>query len=108
MNRLDARHCFFLHNTKVTETSKQGLEPQIVQTAKANEHLNMPGTCSICFTLLTSEDDDEQDEILQTQCGHYFHHSCIGEWYLNCKSNQIEGSCPLCRAKIEHFVAIED
>ena len=43
------------------------------------------GDCSICC------ERDELTNMFKTQCGHYFHRSCIQRW---CDKND---SCPICR-----------
>lgn len=46
------------------------------------DHFN--GECPICLS-------DEKNDIVKTQCGHFFHQYCIDEWYQN------NLTCPLCR-----------
>lgn len=47
--------------------------------------------CSVCLANLN--DNDEHLEIMQLECGHKFHKTCILNWFRSQTSN---GNCPLC------------
>ena len=62
------------------------------------DHENIIKDCSICSLELCSL--ELKDEIVKTDCGHYYHKLCINTW-LN-----IRNSCPICRSEIE-YIGIE-
>jgi hypothetical protein len=49
--------------------------------------------CSICLDTI----DNDEREIIKTDCSHYFHKKCLKEWF----SKSL--SCPLCRKNLTHF-----
>ena len=47
-------------------------------------------TTEICFC----QEDNVDDVIIKTNCGHYFHAKCLASWLVN------QNTCPMCREKI--------
>jgi hypothetical protein len=54
--------------------------------------------CPVC--LLSLQDDDEEEPLHTTACGHVFHAECLGEWMSTCKAKGLDLTCPSCRAKL--------
>lgn len=49
------------------------------------------GTCTVCFDVF-----EENTEVIQTTCSHYFHEKCIGLWFMKMKKK----TCSTCRREI--------
>lgn len=61
-----------------------------VNVIRYNGLLGIERTCPICMEFYKLGDD-----VVKTECNHYFCKKCISEW---CSSNN---SCPMCRTKIK-------
>lgn len=51
--------------------------------------------CGIC-EIDEKSDNDNNDKIIKTQCGHYYHKSCIDKWMYDYHKL----SCPVCRFRL--------
>ena len=49
-------------------------------------------TCSICYEFMTNR------QLVETKCGHTFHHSCFIKWI---RQSYPDETCPMCREPIE-------
>tara|TARA_B100001094_G_scaffold315390_1_gene355336 strand:+ start:1867 stop:2358 length:492 start_codon:yes stop_codon:yes gene_type:complete len=56
---------------------------------KYNNEIHHDRECTICL-----EEYQENDELYQLQCDHYYHKECINDWLLK------HQTCPLCRLNL--------
>ena len=56
---------------------------------KYNNEIHNDRECTICL-----EEYEENNELYQLQCGHYYHKECIDDWLLK------HQTCPLCRLNL--------
>ena len=87
MDYYDLTHLF--PNTKKSKYTKNEIENILLMFETKN--YNNEDDCSICYSFLHSDLQQEQDKIIKFPCTHEFHSSCLCTW--------IEKSftCPLCR-----------
>tara|TARA_B100001094_G_scaffold315390_1_gene355335 strand:+ start:1406 stop:1822 length:417 start_codon:yes stop_codon:yes gene_type:complete len=66
-------------------------DPNIIEKKeiKYNHELHHDKECTICL-----EEYQENDELYQLQCDHYYHKECINDWLLK------HQTCPLCRLNL--------
>ena len=56
---------------------------------KYNNEIHNDRECTICL-----EEYEENNDLYQLQCGHYYHKECIDDWLLK------HQTCPLCRLNL--------
>ena len=56
---------------------------------------NYENTCSVCHNNLK---DNNSRGITKLSCNHSFHMDCINKWFLQCNDNNLNQTCPICRA----------
>jgi hypothetical protein len=62
-----------------------------------NSHEYTDDCCSIClFPYNDLEQQEQQEEIIKTNCNHIFHLQCLSTWV-----NQNKKTCPVCRNAME-------
>jgi len=85
---------------RITETKPVDLNQTLILDNalfinKQVDNLNIPEeVCSICL------DSFDINDIVLTECNHYYHCGCIKEW------NKIKAECPYCKTKLEIKSAI--
>ena len=56
---------------------------------------NCPDSCSICLLNF-----NVNDNLIKTDCEHYFHDECLNTWVNTAYSRNTNISCPICRTPI--------
>ncbi|KAL9665058.1 hypothetical protein QQ045_020467 [Rhodiola kirilowii] len=85
----DNESFFTEFKVKLVHAEKNGLNMKLVEyKVGMGDH----ETCSICL-----KEFDENAEVVQTSCSHYFHEKCIGFWIMQ---KHTCPTCPMCR---NHF-----
>jgi hypothetical protein len=73
----------------ILDVATRNLSAEPVKTFEYyNSHYNI--TCTVCLN-----DFEENEEVKQLPCKHYFHTECIEKWL------QQKDACPLCNAGID-------
>lgn len=81
-----------LHNSKITILLK--IFAHCTSRMSENSESGNEETCSICLETLTIEPLADKNEIIELQCQHCFHTTCLQQW--------LKGTCPLCRDVYQH------
>jgi hypothetical protein len=67
-------------------------------------HTSRPASdekCSICLETFENTSEPSKDVVRITQCGHFFHSTCLAPWF-----EDWNGTCPNCRAQLFRTPAV--
>ena len=69
-------------------------QPVKKETGKSlTEMVNM--LCTVCYGRLRNAANSEEDEqVIQTDCNHFFHAKCLAKW------TKMSKTCPVCRKQL--------
>ena len=75
----------------ITKNKENKVESKKILLEESNE-------CSICLENININISINLEEIIKTDCSHYFHKECLKKWFLSKSS-----SCPLCRTDLSNI-----